>query len=165
METYQGVHLDTAVYPETRRVIPKRVALASAALLACGAAAGASAGILGSVLWAGLFPSHNAFNLGVFVVAGIIGAPLGAALLPLAGFTILRYVPIGKALWQTILGAAIGGVIGVQFLTHAWIVGPVAGFALAATRLWGITRQARTASAPSTAAGTRSSASQHRDMR
>jgi len=57
-------------------------------------------------------------------------------LLPLAGFTLLRHVPIGKALWQTILGAAIGGVIGVQFLTHSWIVGPVAGFAVAATLLW-----------------------------
>lgn len=158
METSQGVQLDTAVYQETRRIIPQRVAVASAALLACGAAAGASAGVLGSVVWAGLFAGHNAFHLGVFVVAGIIGAPLGAALLPLAGFTILRYVPIGRALWQTILGAAIGGVIGVQFLSHAWIVGPVAGFALAATRLWHVTRQARTTPRSSASRGMLSSA-------
>jgi hypothetical protein len=75
--------------------------------------------------------------------AGIIGAMLGAVILPVAGFTLLRYVPLGRALAETIVATALGGAIGVQLLGGWWLAGPIAGFGVAATRLWALARRAK----------------------
>jgi hypothetical protein len=72
-----------------------------------------------------------------------VGSVLGAVILPVAGFTLLRYVPLGRALAETIAATALGGAIGVQFLGAWWLAGPLVGFGVAATRLWALARRAR----------------------
>jgi hypothetical protein len=70
---------------------------------------------------------------------------LSALLLPIAGFTVLRYVPLGRALAETIVGTAPGGALGVRFLGQGWLVGALVGFGLAATRLRMLAKRNRTA--------------------
>jgi len=142
MRAIPATHRDTV--PSPRRLIPSRVALVALGLIPAGAAAGALAGALGAMIWlaaaAGLHATAVPFLLGV---AGIFGAILGAVILPVAGFTLLRYVPLGRALAETIVATALGGAIGVQLLGAWWLAGPLAGFGVAATRLWALARRAR----------------------
>jgi hypothetical protein len=127
-----------------RHVSPKRVALVTLGLIPTGAAAGALAGALGVTLWVGLAEGFRAaLDPSLWTVAGVVGAALGAVLLPLAGFTVLRYVPLGRALAETILGTAIGGAVGVQFLEQGWLLGALAGFGMAAIRLRLMAKRAR----------------------
>jgi hypothetical protein len=132
------------IAPSARTVIPSRVALVALGLIPAGAVAGALAGALGAMIWAtaaeGLRMAPIPLLMGV---AGIFGAVLGAVILPVAGFTLLRYVPLGRALAETIVATALGGAIGVQFLGGWWLAGPLAGFAVAATRLWALARRTR----------------------
>jgi hypothetical protein len=125
-------------------VIPSRVALVALGLIPAGAAAGALAGALGAMIWLtateGLRAAAAPLVLGV---AGVFGAVLGAVILPIAGFTLLRYVPLGRALAETIVVTALGGAIGVQLLGAWWLAGPLAGFGVAATRLWALARRVR----------------------
>ncbi len=67
-----------------------------------------------------------------------MGAGLGAVLLPLAGFTLLRRAPLGKVLLETILGTALGGAIGAVMSPFGagWFTGALAGFALSVGHLW-----------------------------
>jgi hypothetical protein len=109
-----------------------------------GAGAGAIAGALGVTIWLSIIEGvRAAFDPPVWGVAGLIGGALGAVLLPLAGFTLLRYVALGRALAETIVATALGGVVGIQFLGVWWLVGPLAGFGLAAVRLWELARRNR----------------------
>jgi hypothetical protein len=116
-------------------------------LIPLGAAAGALAGALGVTIWLSIIQGvRAAFDPAAWWVAGAIGGALGAVILPIAGFTLLRYVPLGRALAETILATAVGGVVGIQFLDNWWLAGPLAGFALAAARLWALARHRRQAS-------------------
>lgn len=130
--------------PSARRVIPARVALVALGLIPAGAAAGAVAGALGAMIWVTVAQGLQAAPIPLLLgFAGLFGAGLGAVILPLAGFTLLRYVPLGRALAETIVATALGGAIGVQLLGGWWLAGPLAGFAVAATRLWALARRAR----------------------
>jgi hypothetical protein len=130
--------------PSPRTLIPSRVALVALGLIPAGAVAGALAGVLGAMIWAtaaeGLRVAPIPLLLGV---AGAFGAVLGAVILPVAGFTLLRYVPLGRALAETIVATALGGALGMQLLGAWWLAGPLAGFGVAATRLWALARRAR----------------------
>ncbi len=130
--------------PSPRRVIPSRVALVALGLIPAGAVAGALAGALGAMIWVTAAEGLGAAPIPLLLgVAGISGAILGAVILPVAGFTLLRYVPLGRALAETIVAAALGGAIGVQLLGAWWLAGPLAGFGVAATRLWALARRTR----------------------
>jgi hypothetical protein len=133
-----------------RHVSPARVALVAAGLVPVGAVAGGLAGALGVTIWVSVIDSvRAALDPQLWAVAGAVGGALGAVLLPVAGFTLLRYVPLGRALAETIAATAVGGAIGVQLFGDWWLAGPVGGFALAATRLWLLARRRRaTRSAP-----------------
>jgi len=141
MRAIPAAHRET---PSTRRVIPSRVALVAFSLIPAGAVAGALAGALGAMIWLiaaeGLRAAAVPLVLGV---AGVFGAGLGAVILPVAGFTLLRYVPLGRALAETIVATALGGAIGVPLLGAWWLAGPLAGFGVAATRLWALARRTR----------------------
>ena len=127
-------------------VSPGRVALVALGLIPTGAVAGGLAGALGAAIWISVVDSvRAALDPQVLGFAGMVGAAAGAIILPLAGFTLLRYVPLGRALLETIVATALGGVIGVQFLGEWWLAGPVGGFVLAATRLWLLARRRRRA--------------------
>lgn len=129
-----------------RHVSPARVALVALGLIPVGAVAGGLAGALGATIWISVIDGvRAALDAEVWAVAGAVGAGLGAVILPVAGFTLLRYVPLGRALAETILATAVGGAIGVQFFGGWWLAGPVGGFALAATRLWLLARRRRAA--------------------
>jgi hypothetical protein len=132
------------IVPSARTVIPSRVMLVALGLIPAGAVAGALAGALGAMIWVTAAEGLNAAPLPLVMgVAGIVGAVLGAVILPVAGFTLLRYVPSGRALAETIVATALGGAIGVQFLGGWWLAGPLVGFAVAATRLWALARRTR----------------------
>jgi hypothetical protein len=125
-------------------VIPSRVALVALGLIPAGAAAGALAGALGAMIWVTASEGLRAAPIPLLLgVAGIVGGILGAVILPIAGFTLLRYVPLGRALAETIVATALGGAIGMQLLGAWWLAGPLAGFGVAATRLWALARRVR----------------------
>jgi hypothetical protein len=127
-----------------RHVSPPRVALVALGLVPLGALAGAIAGALGVTIWLSVAEGlGSALDPLAWGMAGSVGAALGAVLLPIAGLTVLRYVPLGRALGETILGTAVGGALGVQFLGGWWLAGPLVGFGLAAIRLWALARRAR----------------------
>ena len=127
-----------------RRVSPGRVALVALGLVPAGAAAGALAGALGATIWVAFVEGlQTALDPRLWALPGMVGGAIGAVLLPIAGLTVLRYVPLGRALAETILGTAIGGAVGVQFLGRWWLAGPLAGFGLAAIRLWAMAKRAR----------------------
>ena len=122
-----------------RRVSPARVTLVALGLVPAGAVAGFVAGALGVSIWVGVTEGvAHAFSPGAWLVAGAIGAGLGAVLLPLAGFTLLRRAPLGKVLLETILGTALGGAIGAVLSPFGagWFTGALAGFALSVGHLW-----------------------------
>ena len=122
-----------------RRVSPARVTLVALGLVPAGAVAGALAGALGATLWVAATEGFaHAFSPGAWFVAGAVGGGLGAVLLPLAGFTLLRRVPLGRVLLETILGTALGGAIGAVMSPFGggWFTGALAGFALSVAHLW-----------------------------
>jgi hypothetical protein len=124
---------------QERRVSPVRATVVALGLVPAGALAGAVAGALGVSIWVALTEGiGHAFSLGAWLVAGSIGGLFGAALLPLAGFTVLRRVPLGRLLLETILGAAFGGAIGAVLSPFGagWFNGALAGFALSVGHLW-----------------------------
>jgi hypothetical protein len=142
MRALPAIHRETV--PSQRSVIPSRVALVALGLIPAGAVAGAIAGELGAMIWLTAAEGLRAASIPVLLgVAGTFGAILGAVILPVAGFTLLRHVPLGRALAETILATALGGAIGVQLLGAGWLAGPLAGFGVAATRLWALARRAR----------------------
>ena len=129
-----------------RQVSPTRVVVVTLGLIPTGAAAGALAGALGVTIWVSFVDGiRAALDPQLWTVAGLVGGALGAVLLPIAGLTVLRYVPLGRALAETIVGTAIGGALGVQFLREGWLFGALAGFAVAAIRLRMLAKRARTA--------------------
>ena len=100
----------------------------SAAGIAFGAVAGAAA--LGAVLVLeqGL---PLAADPRVFLFAGALGAALGAMCAPLAGWLLLRRVPLGRAFAGLTLGTILGGVAGwFAPVTFNEITQPIAAAAL-----------------------------------
>ncbi len=107
---------------------PGRVALVVVEVAALGALGGAVAGVISAGLWLLLFQTRWIGVLpGVFASVALLGAGLGAVLMPLAGFTALRRIPLGRILATAIIGTAIGGIIGAQFFNSV-VIGPIAGF-------------------------------------
>ena len=128
-----------------RRVSPARVALVALGLVPAGAVAGGLAGAIGVSIWVAITEGiAQAFDPRVWLFAGMVGAALGAVLLPIAGFTLLRRAPLGRVLAETILGTALGGAIGALGYPAGlgWLGGALAGFAVAAAHLlWKARRQ------------------------
>jgi hypothetical protein len=120
---------------------PARILAVTAGLLAGGALFGAlAAGIAITIVMALL----GGLSRDLFLEAARIGAVLGAVLLPIAGWTLLRRVPLWRALTGTITGTVIGSLLGTVLLGFAayplgLFVGPplgaVVGFLCAAVRL------------------------------
>ena len=75
----------------------------------------------------------------VYAIAGAVGAACGFFCGPVAAWTLLRKVPLGRAILEPSIAAAIGGALGLTLLDTrgiwAPIGGAVAGLLLAAIRL------------------------------
>jgi MFS family permease len=122
------------------RISPKRVVVVGLGLMATGATVGAACGVVSISLLLGVggrLPDPD-----VALIAGLFGGALGAVLGPAAGFSILRRVPLGRAIGWTALGATLGAVIGAPFVMGL-ILGPVVGFGVASLAPWASARRSR----------------------
>lgn len=91
----------------------RRILAVTAGLIVFGATAGAIAGALVAMLGAAIkWGPMEAADLGLVAVGATFGAPLGAVLLPTAGWLLMRRVPLGRAMFGTMLGTIAGGLIG-----------------------------------------------------
>jgi hypothetical protein len=112
------------------RIHPGRAALAALALAELGAVAGA--GLAWAFLVGWLLLRYGAPTLaglatasaGAALWALFLGAPAGAVLLPLLGFTVLRRVPLGRALGYA-LGGALAGLLAAAALVPRGPMWPV----------------------------------------
>lgn len=75
----------------------------------------------------------------VYLVGGAVGGVCGLVCGPVAAWTLLRKVPLGRAILEPSVAAAIGGAIGLVLAKPGGIWGPiggaVVGLVLAAIRL------------------------------
>jgi hypothetical protein len=98
-------------------------------------------GVLGAVLVAALSMRMPGFHASDLLGIGFtFGARMGAVLAPIAAWTLMRDVPIWRAIAETAAGTLVGAAIGLVFqpLYVAWLSPPllgIGGFALAAIRL------------------------------
>ena len=91
----------------------RRILAVTAGLAAFGAAAGGIAGALVAMLAVAIkWGPFEAADLGLAALGAVYGAPLGAVLLPAAGWLLMRRVPLGRAMLGTMLGTIAGGLIG-----------------------------------------------------
>ena len=118
-----------------------RVLAVTSGLVAAGAGAGALAGAAVAGLIAALVERPGAaFEPGLLGFGATFGAVLGAALLPLAGWLLMRRVPLGRALLGTAAGAVSGGLlgwfipVGPDVIARTLVAG-VAGFLVAVIML------------------------------
>jgi len=95
------------------RYSPGRIVAVTIGLAVAGAAFGGIAGVLVLGTISVLTPGFEAFGEPLlFAVAATLGALLGAGCAPLAGWLLLRRVPLGRAFRGLTLGTIAGGVLG-----------------------------------------------------
>jgi hypothetical protein len=120
---------------------PARILAVTAGLVAGGALFGALSAAVAITLSMALL---RGFVWTPFLPSAMLGAQLGAVLLPIAGWTLLRRVPLWRTLTGTIVGTVIGSIVGLVvlgFLLYPLgmfigpVVGAIVGFLLAAIRL------------------------------
>jgi hypothetical protein len=108
-------------------------------LAATGAVAGAGLGGLvmaTTVLVAWHFPESLNLVVPGFLSGAVAGAKVGAVLAPAAAWALLRWVPLGRAIGETAIGAFLGAIAGVVlFPPLGGLYGALAGFCAAAVRL------------------------------
>ena len=122
-------------------VSPTRVIGVTAGLAAASAVAGAV--VANTVLGVALLISNGPLAVFkdpfIYAIGGAIGAGCGFFCGPIAAWTMLRKVPLGRAILEPSIAAAIGGALGLLLLPQRGIWGPiggaVAGLLLAAIRL------------------------------
>lgn len=120
------------------RYSPARVIGVTLGLSATGAVLGGVAGAvalgIGLLFKAGL---DTFSHLSVLLIPGVIGAGLGSVCAPLAGWLLLRRVPLGRAFAGLVVGTVLGGLAGwFSPLTFNVLLQPIAtaaaGFVAAA---------------------------------
>ena len=100
-----------------------RIAAVTAGLVVAGVLFGALAGAAAlalSLLLTGEFGGRLLPE--VFAIAAALGAMLGAVCAPIAGWLLLRHVPLGRAFGGLAIGATLGGVVG-WFLPRSFASG------------------------------------------
>ena len=122
-------------------VSPTRVLGVTAGLAAASAVAGAV--VANTVLGAALLISNGPLAVFrdpfIYGIGAVVGAACGFFCGPIAAWTLLRKVPLGRAILEPSIAAAIGGGIGLLLIDTrgiwAPIGGAIAGLLLAALRL------------------------------
>jgi hypothetical protein len=97
-----------------------RIAAVTLSLSAIGAVVGAGLGAL--ALWGLSVAIRNPRSIELIGPAALFGGLLGAVLAPIAAWTLMRHVPIWRAIVETALGTAVGLAIG-------WVLGARLGYA------------------------------------
>ena len=122
-------------------VSPTRVLGVTAVLAAAGAVAGAVVAnvVVGVALLISSGPLAVFRDPFVYGIGAAVGAACGFFCGPIAAWTMLRKVPLGRAILEPSIAAAIGGGLGLLMIDSrgiwAPIGGAVAGLLLAALRL------------------------------
>lgn len=120
-----------------------RILAVTATLAGIGAAVGALLGMV-AIAFVGFLregPTGALESQKLFPVAAFMGGSVGVLLGPLSAWTLMRHVPIWKAIVGTAVGTAMGFVVGswlgrVFHVTLDWaLYGSVLGFLLAAVIL------------------------------
>ena len=126
-----------------------RASVITLCLVAVGAIAGAVAGAI--IVVGGVVLSDRSFPRGIYlpIAGGYVGAVIGAPLAPLAGWLLLRQVPLGRAVLVTGLGTIVAGVIGLTARVagdpiRGGVMCGVLGFVVAAVYLRASTRGSAT---------------------
>jgi len=128
----------------------RRVLAVTAGLAAAGAVAGAitgavAAGFVIMVYFGNSVDPETGVRFGVtdlgfgMSMAAVMGAPIGAVILPLEAWVLLRRVPLWRALAETAAGTVVGAVA-LALIATSPVVGAMIGFTLAAVRLRFVTR-------------------------
>lgn len=118
----------------------RRVVAITAGLAVAGAVVG---GVLGGLLASliGLFAAPVEWSSEVFLAGVEFGAVVGFVLAPIAAWTLMRRVPLWRAIAETALGTTIGAGVGLllqprfPLLILSPVILGVVGFTLAALRL------------------------------
>jgi hypothetical protein len=135
------------------RYSPTRIVAVTAGLVLAGGVAGGLAGgiaalLVGIVIGGGKDVLADPFLF--FLFGASFGGRIGAVLLPLFAWLVLRHVPLGRALAFTIPGAIVGGLVGALLPIGTSllpsIVGGTIGFALAGIAARVVTARKATAS-------------------
>ena len=96
-----------------RTVSPARAVAVTAGLSAAGAMFGAAAGATALGIVLALSDGFHALReLAVLAVPGVLGGVIGAICAPLAGWLLLRRIPLGRAFLGLTVGTVVGGVVG-----------------------------------------------------
>lgn len=77
-------------------------------------------------------PSHNCW---MSPIGAAYGAAIGVVLAPVASWTLLRPVPLGRAIVETAIGTLLGAVLGFPIYMVGPVLGGVIGFGAAALHL------------------------------
>ena len=122
-------------------VSPARVVGVTAGLAVASAVAGAAVAdaVLATALVVTQGPMAGFRDPLVYLVGGVVGAACGLVCGPVAAWTMLRKVPLGRAILEPSIAAEIGGAFVLLLAVPRGIWGPiggaVAGLLLAAIRL------------------------------
>jgi hypothetical protein len=112
---------------ELTRYSPARVVGVTAGLAGAGAVFGGVAGA--AALAVGLLVQYGPGGMGpadLYGFVGLVGAAIGAVCAPLAGWLLLRRVPLGRAFARLTMGTFAGAVVGWFAFTRIDLVyGPV----------------------------------------
>jgi hypothetical protein len=108
----------------------RRILAVTLGLTLTGAIVGAAIGAIVLLGWVSAtrspgspFPVAELLGIGA-----IFGAYIGAVIAPIAAWTLLRRVPLGRAIAGAAIGTAIGAVVGGLIAPIGPIIGGIAGF-------------------------------------
>ena len=113
-----------------------RIVGVTAGLSLAGALAGAGVGVSMTLVTGGFFGPASVAQ--VLLSAAAVGAACGAVLFPVGAWTLMRRVPLGRALLWTLIPSTIGAAVGLAFIgmtAPVGVLGATVGFAAAALRL------------------------------
>ena len=101
-----------------RVISPARVTAVTAGLSVFGAVVGAAAGAVAMLVGTLITGGMTVGDLFVLGIPAVLGAGLGAVLTPIAGWMLLRRVPLGRAFAGLAAGTIAGGVLGWSLLAR-----------------------------------------------
>jgi hypothetical protein len=114
-----------------------RIVAVTAGLALTGIVVGA---VLGGLIVTGFVIANDphpttAFDSFVLEIGAIFGAGVGVVFAPIAAWTLLRRIPLGRAIAEGAIGTALGAVVGGAIAFVGPILGGIGGFVLGVLRL------------------------------